>query len=351
MTKFLKIAVLLFVMTAGACVAGDPSGLPTVPSGAPGPITGGANPAAPPAPPAELPAALQISDPTLSVDTTLPALKALVGAGGTYSETMTAISLIADFTQDNLRSLLSPLFPVAIPVGGDVHNLTAVLSPNIVAKFSFANFGPNACSGNTRDLPICVQVWLNVSGGGYSPYMEAVFTSYPTAGNPGAASFVRGVRAGGGIALGAAFDHTRPDDKYIEVFYGYADLSDPDHPVYPNNSHAYVNELIRGDGKTQKTVEATDQFSNSCDPVLGDYHQGFGRWLEEEDYELLRLKTVEDCTEEDTGLVCAQISTGNAANPPDSCGLLDITDEGLFFIGSATEDDLNLVDFAPLPPF
>jgi hypothetical protein len=352
MKKFLRMAAVLVSIVAGACVAGGgPSGLPSVPSGAPGPVIGGTNPAAPPAPPAELPAALQISDPTIDVTTTLPASAALVGPGGTYSETMTAISLIADFTQDNLRGLLSPLFPVSIPVGSDVHNLTAVLTPNIVAKFSFADFGSMGCSGNTRDLPICVQVWLNANGEGYRPYMEAVFTSYPTAGNPGAANFMRGVRAGGGIAIGAAFDHTRPEDKYVESFYGFADLSDPENPVFPYNNHIYVRETIREDGKTLKTVQATDQEPDSCDPVLGEYRQGYGRWLEEEDVELFRLKSVENCVEEDTGDVCAQISTGNAANPPDSCELLDITNEGLFFIGSATTEDLILVDFDPLPPF
>lgn len=352
MKRYLRMAVVSILVAAGACVpGGGPSGLPTVPSGAPGPIIGGTNPAAPPAPPAELPAALQISDPTIDVTTTLPASAALVAAGGTYSETMTAISLIADFTQDSLRTLLSPLFPVSIPVGSDVHNLTAVLTPNIVAKFSFADFGSNGCSGNTRDLPICVQVWLNANGEGYRPYMEAVFTSYPTAGNPGAASFMRGVRAGGGIAIGAAFDHTRPEDKYVESFYGFADLSDPESPVFPNNNHSYVRETIREDGKTLKTVQATDQSPNACDPDLGDYHQGYGRWLEEEDFELFRLKSVEDCVTEDTLDVCAQISTGNAAPDPNACDLLDITTEGLFFIGSATTEDLTFVDFDPLPPF
>jgi len=344
------------------------------------------NPASPPAPPAELPSALRFpSDLGINVDkvSSQPSsgalasftsisesraagsgLAALVGAGGQYSNFISAAPNIVQTFNQFVNILLQPVSQSDIPVSTSTTTFETTFNnvssgESVAIKIDFADFDSQGCVGHTAGLPICYRIWFNGQ-----QFMAGLFTKFPTAENPGAGRFrvighspAHGPEPAHDLYVGVLYDQDDPLAKSMEFFErgvlagdsaGERDFTIPD-------VHADVSQA-GPDATAKKTLGYSASALENSSGVIEPPGRFIEQWREDSDFwSGSFFQQGEPFNFSD---VCAVISTGNRdplddpndSSDPNNCTDLGIDVDGTPFVNLVTTADVALPADFPLSP-
>jgi len=323
--------------------------------------------AAPPAPLSELPTFLSLPDARIDVSEVasapppaiaFSAVKNAVGSGGEFSD---EIALAPDKIGDaniTFGFVLQDFFrQFTIPVNTN-SNFETVIPPAFGAssgdvKIDFSDFdydgngSKEGCSGHTAALPICMRIWF-----GGEPFMEAVFSDFPTESSPGAGRFkavVLGTGGDAGVRFAFNYNHSDPLNKNTESL-----LFVPPEDFAKTYRRSQISE-VGPEGVAKKSINFSDEsFFDSTTPSTIKY---IGRFLQDPDPlqifwsgSLDISPDLQTPTLTNVSDVCAQVATGNGVLEG-TCQDIGIDTTGTSFIDFAKDADFAFFDFPLNPTF
>ncbi len=271
-----------------------------------------------------------------------------------FSEQVAFSANLVFFANTRLAALLGPLSTILIPVDPNLHRLESIIfvgTKSYIARLDFGDFdlngtgGTEGCSGNTAGLPICVRVWLD-DGTTEIRLLAARFDQYPLPENPGAGS-LRGEDltfgpVGSIFRIAANYDHFDPLDKFTDSFFGGLIEA----PPAPTEVFLPLRAFASQKGEDFSALKTSN--GSQIDTTIGSFAQGFGRWLENDNFWIGSFQSNDPpLTFTDQ---CVKISTGEEVSTTTFCQPLGLTTAGLGFLGFTTVDDLEFFDFPPLAP-